>query len=104
MPKIAELANHILDLVADELEIPKIQIISKSRKAETVDARHMAVRLLHSQNIYPSRIAEIFALSQRNVQYIITTFDTRIQANKQLRNTYVRIAKQIGDKYEAGVK
>lgn len=104
MLKIAELANHILDLVADELEIPKKQIISKSRKAETVDARHMAVRLLHLQNIYPSRIAEIFALSPRNVQYIITTFDTRIQANKQLRNTYVRIAKQIGDTYEIDMK
>lgn len=33
MPKIAELADYVLRLVADELEVTKEQILSKSRKA-----------------------------------------------------------------------
>ena len=55
MPKFAEFAERVLELVADELEVAKEQILSKSRKAETVDARHMAVKLLHANNIYIRR-------------------------------------------------
>lgn len=40
MPKIAELADHIIGLVAEELDVAKDSILSKSRKAEIVDARH----------------------------------------------------------------
>lgn len=104
MPKIAELADNVLDIVADELEIPKGLILSKSRKAEIVDGRHMAVRLLHSNNVYPSRIASLFGLSPRSVHYIVTSFDARLQANKSLRNNYAKLAKQLGSNFETSVK
>lgn len=104
MPKFAEFADNVLDLVAYELEISKEQILSKSRNAETVDARHMAVRLLHSHNVYPSRIASIFGLSPRSIHYIITTFDARLQANRSLRNNYVKIAKKLGENCEIIMK
>lgn len=95
MPKIAELANHVLDLVADELEVTKESILSKSRKAEVVDARHMTAKLLHANHVYPSRIAEIFGLSARNIQYVITNFDSRMQTNKSLRMSYEAIMRSI---------
>lgn len=104
MPKFAEFADNVLDLVADELEISKEQILSKSRNAETVDARHVAVRLLYSHNVYPSRIASIFGLSPRSIHYIITTFDARLQANKSLRNNYAKIAKKLGNNIETTMK
>lgn len=104
MPKIAELADNVLDLVANELEIPRELILSKSRKAEVVDARHMAARLLHSNNVYPSRIASVFGVSPRSVHYIVTTFDARLQANKSLRNNYEKIAKQLRENFETTMK
>lgn len=104
MPKIAEFANIVIDLVSDELEVPKELILSKCRTAEVVDARHMAAMLLHSYNIYPSRIAPIFNLSPRSIHYAITSFDARIQTNKSLRNGYAKIAKQLADNYEATMK
>lgn len=64
MPKIAEFATVVLDLVAEELDVPKEQILSKSRMAEVVDARHTAVKLLHSNNVYPAKIAAVFDVSQ----------------------------------------
>lgn len=64
MPKIAEFATVVLDLVAEELDVPKEQILSKSRMAEVVDARHTAVKLLHSNNVYPAKIAAAFDVSQ----------------------------------------
>lgn len=104
MPKIAELANYIIEIVADELDVPKDSILSKSRKAEIVDARHMVAKLLHIRNIYPSRIAEIFGVSPRTVQYVITSFDTRIQTNRALRNSYAKLAKRLGENCEITAK
>lgn len=104
MPKIAEFANTVLDLVAEELEVPKELILSKSRKAEVVDARHLAIRLLHSNNIYPSRIASIFGMSPRSVHYVITLYNTHTQPNRSLRNSFAKLAKQLGDNLEVTEK
>lgn len=104
MPKIAELAGHVLDLVAEELDVPKESILTKSRKAEIVDARHMAAKLLHIRNVYPSRIADIFGVSARTVQYVITSFDARIQTNKALRNSYAKLTKRLGENCEITAK
>lgn len=104
MPKIAELADNVLDLVAEELEVTKEQILSKSRKAEVVDARHMVAKLLHFCNIYPSRIAAYFGLSPRSIQYVITSFDARIQTNRALRNSYAKLAKLLGENHETTAK
>lgn len=104
MPKIAELADHVLDLVAEELDVTKESILSKSRKAEIVDARHMAAKLLHVHNVYPSRIAEIFGVSPRSVHYVITSFDARIQTNRTLRNSYAKLAKALCENCETTAK
>lgn len=104
MPKIAELADHVLELVAEELDVTKEQILSKLRKAEIVDARHMAAKLLHARNVYPSRIAAFFNLSPRNIQHVITSFDARIQTNRALRNSYVKLTKRLGENCETTAK
>lgn len=95
MPKTAELANHIIELVAEELDVPKESILSKSRKAEIVDARHMAIKLLHSKDIYPKRIAEVFGITTRSVHYIISNFDNRIGVNKSLKLSYEALKRKI---------
>lgn len=104
MPKIAEFADNVLELVAEELEVPKERILSKSRKAEVVDARHMAAKLLHTHDVYPSRIAVIFGLSARNIQYVITSFEARIQTNMSLRNSFAKLAKKLGENCETTTK
>lgn len=104
MPKIAEFANNVIDLVAEELEVSRDLILSKCRTSEAVDARHLAIRLLHMHNVYPSRLASIFGVSPRNVHYIVTTFDARLQANRPLRNNYEKIAKQLRDNFEVTAK
>lgn len=64
MPKTAELADRILSIVAEEMETPKELILSKSRTSENVDARHLAIMLLHLKDVYPKRIAEVSATAQ----------------------------------------
>ena len=100
MPKFTELVARIVALVTEETEIPGELILSKSRTAEVVDARHLAIRLMYSKDIYPKRIAEAFGLSARSVRHIITTFDARIQANRSLGSNLAKIRKQLGDNSE----
>lgn len=104
MPKIAELADNVIELVAEELDVPKDSILSKSRKAEIVDARHMVAKLLHIRNVYPSRIADIFGVSPRSIHYVITSFDARIQTNRALRNSFAKLAKKLGENCEITAK
>lgn len=104
MPKLTELAEYVLELVAEELDVPKDLILSKSRRAEVVDARHMATKLLHANNIYPSRIASLFGLTPRSIHYVITSFDARIQTNRMLRNSYAKLAKVLCENCETTAK
>lgn len=104
MTKIARLADHILEIVAEELDVPKESILSKSRRAEIVDARNTAAKLLYRCDVYPSRIAEVFGLSTRNIQYIITAFDARIQTNRSLRNSFAKLTKALCENYETTAK
>lgn len=97
MPKTAELADRILSIVAEEMETPKELILSKSRISENVDARHLAIKLLHLKDIYPSRIAAIFGMSPRSVRHVITAFDARVQVNKSLGYNLAKIRKQLGE-------
>lgn len=95
MPKIAELTSTVLELVAGELEVSRDSILSKSRRAEIVDARHMAISLLHANNVYPARIAEIFRLSPRNIHYVITSFDARLNSCRPLRRSWEAVRKRL---------
>ena len=104
MPKITEFADNVLELVAEELDVQKASILTKSRKAEIVDARHMAAKLLHACNVYPSRIAQIFDVSPRSIHYVITSFDARIQTNRALRNSYAKLAKTLCENCEITAK
>lgn len=95
MPRLAELADRVITLVAEETDTPKEAILSKSRTAEVVDARHLAIKLLHANNVYPSRIASIFNLSTRCINYAITNFEHRVSQNNVFRSNYETIKKKL---------
>lgn len=104
MSKIAEFADRVIELVSHETDIPKEQILSRCRATEIVDARHLVIKLLHANNIYPSRIASIFNLSPRTIHYVLTAFDNRVSTNNSLRNIYAELSKNLSRKNEATAK
>ena len=95
MPRLAELADRVITLVTEESDIPREATLSKSRTAEVVDARHLAIKLLHLKDIYPSKIASLFNISTRCVNYAITSFDCRVSQNNVLRYSYEAIKKKL---------
>lgn len=95
MPRIAELAARIIDLVARETEVTTEDIMSRRRVSEIVDARHLAVALMRRRNIYPPRIAAILGMSPRSVHYAISNFDNRLSQNRLLRMSYERLKREV---------
>lgn len=102
--KKSEIIATILSIVAEETELEIKSILSQDRHRETVDARHITIFLMSKHGIYTSNIAEIFGTTPRNVQYIITDFDTRLLFSTPMRKDYERIANRIGKEFEINAK
>lgn len=102
--KKSEIISAVLSVVSEETEIEIRNITSQSKRREIVDARHIAIFLLSKQGIYTPAISEIFKLTPRNIQYILSDFDTRLLYSPTMRNDYERILKRIRINSEVAAK
>ena len=100
MAKTREIVSAVLTAVSEETEIPYKSILSRCSSADVVDARWLAVILLHKSGIYAVRIADHLNITPRYVQYIITDFGDRAAVNKALRNNYEKIANKLRKELE----
>lgn len=99
--KKSEIIATVLSAVSQETEIDIKSIVSQNKRREVVDARHIAITLLHKYGIYQSMIGEIFRTTPRNIRYILSDFDTRMLCSPPMRNDYERIRKHIGNTCES---
>jgi len=102
--KKSEIITTVLSAVSEETEIDIKTILSQDKRRETVDARHIAIYLLYKCGIYQSTIVEIFRTTPRNIQYIISDFDTRMLCSPPMRNDYERTKKRLGNTCEIARK
>lgn len=102
--KKSEIVAAVLSTVSEETGIDIGSILSQNKRREIVDARHIAIVMLSRQRMYQSSIAEMFRVTPRNVQYIMSDFDDRLSYSPPMRGDYERIAKRIGNNCETGRK
>lgn len=102
--KKSEIISTVLSAVSEETEIDIRTILSQDKRREIVDARHIAVYMLNRCGIYQSAIAEIFRTTPRNIQYILSDFDTRALCSPPMRNDYERTKKRLGNTCETARK
>lgn len=95
MAKINEYTAAILQAVEEDCDVEADEVLSRCGTADVVDARHIAVFLLHEQGFSTSRIARAMMISKRYAQHIITRFADRIKYNRLIRNTYERIKTKL---------
>lgn len=98
--KKSEIIANVLAAVSEETEIDIGAIVSRDRRREVVDARHIAITMLDKCGIYQSNIAEIFRTTPRNIQYIVSDFDARLAFSPPMRSDYERIMKRLGNTTE----
>lgn len=89
----SEIFAETLKIVSKETEISVEKILSACKDAETVDARHLLVRLLVDRGIYPAQIAVFIHKTERTVNYMITNFQLRAESRKILKINWDNIRK-----------
>lgn len=89
--------DYVVAVVADITEIPCKTIMSKCSRADVVDARWIAVYLLHKAGVYTMRIAEHLGITPRYVQYIVTDYEDRINLNQPMHQYYDAVRKRLGE-------
>lgn len=99
-----EAIKTVLSSVAEETGIEMESILSNDRHREVVDARHIAIKMLHDNGFYPSEIASTFSITVRNVMYIISRFELRTLSSKPVMRAVKRMRKKFGTNKETDGK
>lgn len=77
--------KEILSAVCSVTEVSEEEIMSRSKREEIVDARHLFVAALASYGYYPEMIAARLKVSSRAVRGIIAGFQSRTNSSPCLR-------------------
>jgi hypothetical protein len=90
--------NKVLNIVASLTELSADQILNGKKTDEVVDARWIIVRLLSEHGCHTSRIAMLLHMTQRNVTYILTVFQDRLdQYDSFFKATYQKARIEVGN-------
>ena len=84
-----------MEAAAEATETGTKAITSKSRIRETVDARHMAIKTMYDLVVYVPRISEYMGICERNVHYVLTSFEGRLRGNTLLRSNYEAVRNKM---------
>lgn len=72
-----EVCEQIIALVAKTTDVSAKEIMSHGRRPEIVDARYLAIYVMHKKGIPVNRIAEFMSMTERNVYHVTERFDDR---------------------------
>ena len=79
--------DRVLAVVAELSEISSEDILYGRKTDEVVDARWIIVKILHEQGYHTSKIAMLLNMTQRNVTYILTVFQDRLDGYDSIGST-----------------
>lgn len=98
--KKSELVSVVLEIVECETEVNVNEIVGRCRNSEVVDARHIAVMVLHRTGMYAASVAEALGVSTRYVQNIVSAFEDRTRYNPGLRKNYETVLNKLRSRLE----
>lgn len=87
----SEIFSEAVRAVCEVTEMDEGEIMSRSRREEVVDARHLLVSELSRRGFYPSMIAARMRMSGRAVRRIIAGFGDRESRSPGLRMCRARL-------------
>lgn len=96
----AEITGAVLAATAEITETDIDILMSKSRTREIVDARHIAIKVMHDMGLYVRRIAAYLGVSERNIHYALTGFEMRLRGNPMMRNNYEEVRNEMRKRLE----
>ena len=75
----SEIFNRVLDVVSQQTEVSREQILSRSKSMEVVDARCILFRLFQEQGLYPGQIATQARKTPAAIRYLLSHFEDRVK-------------------------
>lgn len=88
-----ELFEKIISIVSELTEIPREDILSRSRRADVTDARYLVIYTLYMQGVKIYKIAELTGIPCRSVYYAITSFSMRSDRDGTILNIWIKETK-----------
>ena len=90
--------EKVLNIVASLTELTVEQILHGKKTDEVVDARWIIVRMLFEHGYHTAKIAMLLHMTQRNVTYILTVFQDRLdQYDSLFKSTYQKVRVEVGN-------
>jgi DNA-binding NarL/FixJ family response regulator len=86
--------EEILDVVAAIAEVDAQAILSRTKTAEVVDARHIFVQLLVEQGWYQARIARKMGINEGTVSRMLDHFSDRCKYAGSNINNVIKTARE----------
>ena len=84
----------VMSVVSDLTDLSENEILNGRRTMEVVDARWLVVRLLRDIGLYPSQIADLMHMTERNVTLILNNFDERMRFGDAMLKNYLFLAQK----------
>lgn len=72
-----DICELIIACVAQITDVSAADIKSSNRRPELVDARYLAIYIMHRKCVQPYRIAEYMSMTERNVYHVLERFEDR---------------------------
>lgn len=89
-----ELFEKILEIVSELTEIPKEEILSRSRRSDVTDARYLVIYTLYMQGVKIYKIAELTGIPDRSIYYAINSFSLRSDRDGTILNLWIKEVKE----------
>ena len=90
--------SRLVSVVAELSELTETDIMEGRKTDAVVDARWIIVRILKEQGYHTANIAMLLNMTQRNVSYILTAFQERLdQYDSLFKYIYQKARIMVGN-------
>lgn len=90
--------SRLVSVVAELSELTEADIMEGRKTDAVVDARWIIVRILKEQGYHTANIAMLLNMTQRNVSYILTAFQDRLdQYDSLFKYIYQKTRIMVGN-------
>ena len=90
--------SRLVSIVAELSELTEADIMEGRKTDAVVDARWVIVRILKEQGYHTANIAMLLNMTQRNVSYILTAFQDRLdQYDSLFKYIYQKARIMVGN-------
>lgn len=88
----------VIEATSSVVEVDASSILSDCKTSEVVEARCIAIKILHDEGYSTQRIAKYFYKTEPGIRCILASYDARLQGNPLIVRMVEEIKKKLSSK------